>query len=75
MRGFFNSAVQAKEEEDVAATNALIVEMALGGADLPEHASPPLPGGSVFSVAVRVEIEVRVQVDSVMLVDPSVGYS
>ena len=55
-----NSAVETEEQEDVAAADALFVEMALRDADLAEHASPLLPGRSVFPVTVRVEVEVGV---------------
>ena len=58
--GLLNSAVEAEEQEDVAAADALFVEMALRYADLAEHASPLLPGRSVLPVSVRVEVEVGV---------------
>ena len=63
--GFVNTAVEAKEQEDVASADALLVQVPLCDTGLAEHASPPLPGGAVFSMTVRVEVEVRVEMDSV----------
>ena len=72
---FLNSAVEAEEQEDVAPTDALVVEMTLRYAGLAEHPPPLLPVGSVFPMSVRVEVEVGVQVDSVPSAHAAVGDS
>ena len=62
--GFLHKAVEAEEQEDVAAANALLVQVALCDARLAEHTSPLLPVGAVLPVPICVEVEVGVQVDS-----------
>ena len=73
--GFLNSAVEAEEQEDIAAANALVVEMALRDAGLAEHSPPFLPVGSVLPLSVRVEVQVGVQVDQVPAAHAPVGDS
>ena len=70
---FLDLAVEAEEQEDVAAADALLGEMALGDAGLSEHSSPLLPVGSVFPVPVRVEVEVGVEVYQVRSAHAAVG--
>ena len=60
LRGFLHAAVEAEEQEDVAAANVLSVEMTLRDAGLAEHSSPLLPVGASFPMPVRVEVEVGV---------------
>ena len=74
-RGLLHSAVEAEEQEDVAAANALVVEMTLRDAGLAEHASPLLPGSSVFPVPICVEVQVGVQMDLFPSPDAAVGDS
>ena len=71
--GFLDSAVEAEEQEDVAAANALLIQVALRDAGLAEHPSPLLPVGAVFPVAVCVEVQVGVQVDSASSAHAAVG--
>ena len=61
--GFLHLAVEAEEQEDVAAAHALLVQVALGDAGLAEHTSPLLPVGAVFPEPICVEVQVGVQVD------------
>ena len=70
---FLDWAVEAEEQEDVAAADALLIQVALRDAGLAEHSSPLLPVGAVFPVAVRVEIQVGVQVDQVQPTHAAVG--
>ena len=60
-------------QEDVAVADALLGEMALGDASLAEHSSPLSPGGSVFPVPVRVEVQVGVEVYRVQPANAAVG--
>ena len=58
--GFLNLAVEAEEQEDVAAADALVVEMTLRDAGLAEDSPPLLPVGSFFPAPVGVEVQVGV---------------
>ena len=71
--GFLNPAVEAEEQEDVTAADALLIQVALCDAGLAKHSSPLLPVGSVFPVPVRVEVEVGVEVDQVQPAHAAVG--
>ena len=73
LRSFFNTAVEAEEQEDVARADALLVQVPLCDAGLAEHSSPLLPSGAAFPVSVRFEVEVRVEMDSVPSVQAPVG--
>ena len=73
--GFLDSAVEAEEQEDVVAADALLIQVALCDAGLAEHSSPLLPSRSVFPVPVRVEVQVGVQVDLASSVHAAVGDS
>ncbi len=63
--GLLDVAVEAEEQEDVAAADALLGEVALGDAGLAEHSPPLLPVGSVLPVPVSVKVEVGIEVDQV----------
>ena len=71
--GFLHKAVEAEEQEDVAAANALLIQVTLCDARLAEYTSPLLPVGAVLPVPVRVEVEVGVQVDLASSVHAPVG--
>ena len=71
--GLLNTAVEAEEQEDVAAANALFVQVPLRDAGLAEHSSPLLPGGTGFPVPVRVGVEVGVEMDLVPSVHAAAG--
>ena len=73
--GLLHSAVEAEEQEDIAAGDALVVEMTLRDAGLAEHPTPLLPVGSFFPVPVGVEVEVGVQMDQVTPAHATVGDS
>ena len=68
-----DAAVEAEEQEDVAGADALLVQVPLCDAGLSEHAAPLLPGGTVFPVSVRFEVEVGVEMDSVPPVHAAAG--
>ena len=71
--GFLDKAVEAEEQEDVAAANVLLIQVALCDAGLAEHSSPLLPSMSVFPVPVRIEVQVGVQVDRIQPAHAAVG--
>ena len=55
--GFVHTVVEAEAQEEVAAADTLLCQVALCDASLANHALPPLLGGTVVSVPVRVEVE------------------
>ena len=55
LRGFLNPAVEAEEQEYIAADDALVVEMALRGAGLAKHSTPFMPVGSFFPMLVVLD--------------------
>ena len=55
--GFLHLAVEADEQEDVAAADSLLIQVALCDAGLAKHSPPLLLVGSVFPVPVRVEVQ------------------
>ena len=60
LSNFLNSTVEAEEQEDISAGDALVVEMTLRGAGLAKHSSPFLPAGSFLTMPVDVEVKVGV---------------
>ena len=75
LSGFLDSAVEAEEQEDVAAGDALVVEMTLRDAGLAKHSPQFLPIGSVLPMSVRVEVQVGVQVNQILAAHAPVGDS
>ena len=73
--GFLHLAVEAEEQEDVAAADALLIRVALCDAGLAQHSSPLLPVGAVFPEPIYVEVQVGVQVDLASSAHAAVGGS
>ena len=71
--GFLDLAVEAEEQEDVAAANVLLIQVALRDAGLAEHSSPLLPVGAVFPAPVRVEVDAGIEVGQVQPAHLAVG--